>query len=376
VLLERLQIADFRNLEAVSLAPSPHATVVVGANGQGKTSLLEALYFLCTLRPLRANRLSELVRFGTELSRVSGRFTLGGAEREISVQIAAGLRQAFVDGKKAAKLEDYFGGLSVVAFTPDDLAVVKGGPELRRAFLDRAVFNRFPAYLREHRAYQRALKSRNRLLKENAPASYVEAYDEAVARTGARVLVRRRGLLDELGPRAVSAVRAISQLPDVGVGYTALHLGAHHPQTEEGLEKALLHALAERLGRDRERGFTSVGPHADDLQLTLGGRSARAYASQGQGRALVLGWKIAEIENVRAAFGRPPLLLLDDVSSELDPDRNAFLMHTVAESRAQVLLTTTDATLVARAAGPDTLWLRVDAGTVTEDARLRPARTG
>jgi DNA replication and repair protein RecF len=91
---------------------------------------------------------------------------------------------------------------------------------------------------------------------------------------------------------------------------------------------------------------------------------------------MVLGWKIAEIENVRAAFGRPPLLLLDDVSSELDPERNAFLMHTVAESRAQVLLTTTDASLVARAAGPDTLWFRVDAGTVTEDAHLRPARTG
>jgi len=369
VLLERLQIADFRNLQAVSLRPSPHASVVVGANGQGKTSLLEAVYFLCTLRPLRANRLSELVRFGTEQSTVTGRFSLGGAEREISVQVSAGIRQAFVDGKKAAKLEDYFGGVSVVAFTPDDLAVVKGGPEIRRAFLDRAVFNRFPAYLREHRAYQRALKSRNRLLKEHAAASYVEAYDEAVARTGARVL-------DELAPRAVSAVRAISQLPDVGVGYTALHLGAHHPQTEEGLEAALRHALTERLGRDRERGFTSVGPHADDLQMTLGGRSARAYASQGQGRALVLGWKIAEIENVRAAFGRPPLLLLDDVSSELDPERNAFLMHTVAESRAQVLLTTTDASLVARAAGPDTLWLRVDAGTVTEDARLRPARTG
>jgi len=377
VLLERLQVADFRNLEAVSLRPSPHATVVVGANGQGKTSLLEAVYFLATLRPLRANRLSELVRFGTERSSVTGRFTLGGAEREISVQVSAGLRQAFVDGKKAAKLEDYFGGVSVVAFTPDDLAVVKGGPDLRRAFLDRAVFNRFPAYLREHRAYQRALKSRNRLLKEHAPASYVEAYDEAVARTGARVLVRRHALLDELAPKAVAAVRAISQLPDVGVGYAALHLGAQHPRTEEAdLEHVLRNALTERLGRDRERGFTSVGPHADDLQLTLGGRSARAYASQGQGRALVLGWKIAEIENVRSAFGRPPLLLLDDVSSELDPDRNAFLMHTVAESHAQVLLTTTDAMLVARAAGPDTLWLRVDAGTVTEDARLRPARTG
>ena len=375
MLLESLQISDFRNLRSVSLHPSPRSTVVVGANGQGKTALLEALYFLCTLRPLRANRLSELVRFGTEQATVHGRFTLGGARREISVEISAGIRQAFVDGKKAARLEDYFGGVSVVAFTPDDLAVVKGGPEVRRVFLDRAVFNRFPAYLREHRAYQRALKSRNRLLKENAAPRYVEAYDETVARTGARVLVRRRALLDELGPRAVAAIQAIAQIPQVEVGYTALHLGTHHPQTEEGLEAALRHALAERLERDRDRGFTSAGPHADDLQLTLGGRSARAYASQGQGRAMVLGWKIAEIENVRAASGRPPLLLLDDVSSELDPERNAFLMHTVAESRAQVLLTTTDATLVSRAAGPDALWLKVEAGTVSEDARLRPARS-
>src|ERR1700745_289665 len=143
-------------------------------------------------RPLRANRLSELVRFGIEQSTVTGRFTLAGAEREISVQIAAGIRQAYVDGKKAAKLEDYFGGVSVVAFTPDDLSVVKGGPEVRRAFLDRAVFNRFPAYLREHRAYQRALKSRNRLLKEHAAASYVEAYDEAGARTGSPATAPRR----------------------------------------------------------------------------------------------------------------------------------------------------------------------------------------
>jgi DNA replication and repair protein RecF len=375
VLLEALQAVDFRNLQAASIQPSPHATVVVGSNGQGKTNLLEAVYFLCTLRPLRAGRLSELVRFGASRAEVRGRFTLAGAERTISVTVESGLRQAFVDGKKTAKLEDYFGGVSVVAFTPDDLAVVKAGPELRRAFLDRAVFNRFPAYLREHRAYQRALKSRNRLLKEGAPGDYVAAYDEAVAHTGARVVVRRRALLGELAPRAVAAIQAISRLPEVEVGYTAVHLGTHHAQTEESLEAAIREALVARLPRDRERGFTSVGPHADDLSLTLGGRSARAYASQGQSRAVVLGWKIAEIENVRAAFGRPPLLLLDDVSSELDPERNAFLMHTLAVSGAQVLLTTTDPALVSRAAGPDTLWLRVEAGVLTEDGRLRPARS-
>jgi DNA replication and repair protein RecF len=375
VLLETLQAVDFRNLQAASIQPSPRATVVVGSNGQGKTNLLEALYFLCTLRPLRASRLSELVRFGAARAEVGGRFSLAGAARSISVTVEAGIRQAFVDGKKVSHLEDYFGGVSVVAFTPDDLAVVKGGPELRRSFLDRAVFNRFPAYLREHRAYQRALKSRNRLLKEGAPADYVAAYDEAVARTGARVVVRRRALLGELAPRAVAAIQAISRLPEVEVGYTAVHLGTHHDQTEESLESAIREALASRLLRDRERGFTSVGPHADDLSVTLGGRSARAYASQGQSRAMVLGWKIAEIENVRAAFGRPPLLLLDDVSSELDPERNAFLMHTLAVSGAQVLLTTTDPALVSGAAGPDTLWLRVEGGVLTEDGRLRPARS-
>ena len=375
MLLETLQAVDFRNLQAASIQPSPRATVVVGSNGQGKTNLLEALYFLCTLRPLRASRLSELIRFGASRAEVGGRFSLSGATRSISVTVEAGIRQAFVDGKKAAKLEDYFGGVSVVAFTPDDLAVVKGGPELRRTFLDRAVFNRFPVYLREHRAYQRALKSRNRLLKERAPGDYVAAYDEAVARTGARVVVRRRALLAELGPRAVAAIRSISRLPEVDVGYTAVHLGTHHHQTEESLEAAMREALRARLPRDRERGFTSVGPHADDLSLTLGGRSARAYASQGQSRALVLGWKIAEIENVRAAFGRPPLLLLDDVSSELDPERNAFLMHTLAAGGTQVLLTTTDPALVSRAAGPDTLWLRVEGGVLTEDGRLRPARS-
>ena len=375
MLLEALQAVDFRNLEQVSLRPSPHATVVVGSNGQGKTNLLEAVYFLCTLRPLRANRLSELVRFGTARAAVMGTFTLAGARREISVEVASGIRQAFVDGKKAGRLEDYFGGVSVVAFTPDDLAVVKGAPELRRAFLDRAVFNRFPAYLREHRAYLRGLKSRNRLLKERAPADYVSAYDEALARAGSRVLTRRRSLLEEMAPRAVAAVRAIAQLPGVEIGYSAVHLGALGKQTEEELESALRQAMAERLDRDRDRGFTSVGPHADDLSLTLGDRSARAYASQGQGRALVLGWKIAEIDNVRSAFGRPPLLLLDDVSSELDPERNAFLMHTLAASGAQALLTTTDPALVARAAGPDTRWLRVEAGQVSEDVGLRPARS-
>ncbi len=364
-----LHVQDFRNLRQVTLPPSPHATIAVGQNGQGKTNLLEALYFLATLKPLRAGRLSELVRWGTSTARVSGRFLLKGAEREISVEVSGGVRQAFVDGKKASSLEDYFGGVSVVAFTPDDLEVIKGGPDARRGFLDRAVFNRFPAFLRESREYGRALKNRNRLLRAGpVEPAYLDAYDETLARAGARVYARRRALMAELAPRAQSTFASIGRTPEPAVyGYHPAHLGDVDVDggDEAALATALREALATRSRRDIERGFTSVGPHVDDVSVTLGGRSARAYASQGQQRALVLGWKIAEIENLEAAMGFLPLLLLDDVSSELDPERNAYLMNYLSASGAQVFLSTTDAGLVRHAAAQDTLWLHVHAGEVS-----------
>jgi DNA replication and repair protein RecF len=365
LLLQRLQLQDFRNLAQVDLAPSPHATVVVGRNGQGKTNLLEAVYFLCTLKPLRAGRLLELVRFQHTVARVAGRFALGGASREISVEIRDGLREATVDNKRTRALEEYFGGVSVVAFTPDDLAVVKGAPAERRTLLDRAVFNRFPGFLRASRTYLRALRNRNRLLKDGASLDYLEAYDEALAQTGSRILGLRRDLLTELAPRAEATVASIAQLSGATYAYTPAHLELDFARADvETLAEALRRALRSRLSRDQERGFTSVGPHADDLDIGLEGHPARTFASQGQARALVLGWKIAEIENLRAALGRSPLLLLDDVSSELDPERNAFLMRYLSSSGAQVLLTTTEPSLVRGAAGPDTHWLAVEQGSV------------
>jgi DNA replication and repair protein RecF len=358
----------FRNLKHVELRPGPRATVAVGENGQGKTNLLEGLYYLATLKPLRANKLSELVAHGEATARVTGRFVLNGAEREISVEIEAGARRASVDGKRAGTLEAYFGGVSVVAFTPDDLQVVKGGPDGRRGFLDRAVFNRFPAFLGESREYARALKSRNRLLKERAPVAHLSAWDATLARVGARLWVRRRALMRELATRAQGAFARIGRTEAPALyEYAPSHLPPEldfAEVTEPQLQTALAASLDQRLQRDSERGFTSVGPHVDDLELSLGTHAARAFASQGQARALVLAWKVAEIENLFAMSGFLPLLLLDDVSSELDPERNQFLMTYLAESGAQVFLTTTDPALVERAAGEGTVWYRVKGGEV------------
>jgi DNA replication and repair protein RecF len=345
--LSHLRARDLRNLAAVDLALGPRATVIAGQNGQGKTNLLEALYFLATLKPLRATRLAELVRFGSPLARVEGAFALSGVERQIAVEVEKGGRRAFVDGKPAASLESYFGGVSVVAFTPDDLALVKEGPEARRRFLDRAVFNRFPAYLQESRSYGKALRSRNRLLREGAEAALLSAFDTPLATAGARLWVRRRALLHELAPRAAKAFAEIS-LADPG----------------SDLDPGTLQ-LAYRVAGLEERGFTSVGPHADDLALRHKERLARSYASQGQQRAIVLALKLAEIDNLGEALGRPPLLLLDDVSSELDPQKNAHLMTTLRARAGQALLTTTDPRLVAAGAGEDAVYFSIRDGVLS-----------
>jgi DNA replication and repair protein RecF len=367
VRLLHLRCELFRNLTSVEVEPSVRATVAVGHNGAGKTNLLEALYYLATLKPLRASRLSELVQHGAPQAKVTGRFLLSGAERELSVEISDGSRASYVDGKRTTAFEDYFGGVSVVAFTPDDLMVVKGSPEGRRNFLDRAVFNRFPAHLNESRAYARALKSRNRLLKEQAPASHLEAWDGTLAKTGARLWTRRRALMNELATRAAGAFARIGRTEaPAQYAYAPSRLdGIDFANASEAeLEAALDAALKARVLRDLERGHTSVGPHVDDLMLSLGEQEARAYASQGQARAFVLAWKVAEIENLQATSGVLPLLLLDDVSSELDPERNAFLMAYLHDSGAQTLLTTTDPALVKRAAGEGTVWLTVEGGNV------------
>ncbi len=317
-----------------------------GPNGQGKTNFLEACYLACTLRPLRAQRLAELVNFGADAARVTAQFEMRGGDRAVEIEIAQGRRVARLDGKPLRDPDELFRELAVVAFTPDDLSLVRAGPDLRRRLLDRAVQNRHPAQLSDARDYLRALKSRNELLRQGAPDALREAFDGPLAQVGARIRLRREEILRELSP---FAERAFSQ---VARGEATLALsyqvagGDLQPivgESESALSARLAQGLSARLSRDRLRGFTSVGPHADDLSISLGEKPARAFASQGQARAIVLAFKIGEIENLRAQQGRAPLLLLDDVSSELDPERNAFLMRSLAALAGQVLLTTTDA---------------------------------
>ena len=370
VRLLSLHLRDFRNAAAADLTPSARTTVLVGPNGQGKTNLLEAIFFLATLKPLRASRLAELIRFGAERARVEGEFEGPGGTRRVAVELGAEGRTAFLDGKPLSgsdRLDDYFEGKAAVCFSPDDLLLVKGGPELRRRFLDRAAFNRWPAVLAEAREYLRALRSRNAALRA-AGSDVEESFRGPLVRAAARLLVRRHALVAELEPRATAAFREIcgGDAPSAHLAYRPAS-GMPPRGSEAELATRLHEILAARLTRDRERGYTSAGPHMDDLTLGLGGRGARPYASQGQQRALVLALKIAEIENLRERTGSPPLLLLDDVSSELDPEKNAYLLRYLATLPGQAFLTTTDRRLLESAAGPDAVFYRVSGGAFHRD---------
>jgi len=366
VRLLSLHLRDFRNVASADLEPSARATVLVGPNGQGKTNLLESVYFLSTLKPLRANRLAELVRFGAARARVEGEFEGPGGARRVAVEVGPAGRSAFLDGKplsSSEELEDYFEGKAAVCFSPDDLLLVKGGPELRRRFLDRAAFNRWPAVLAEARDYLRALRARNAALR-GSPAGVEESFRLPLVRAAARLLVRRHALVAELAPRVERAFREICG-PEAPPAELAYRPAAGMPSGggEAAIRDRLAEILALRHARDAEKGYTSAGPHMDDLTLALGGHGARPYASQGQQRALVLALKIAEIENLREQNGRPPLLLLDDVSSELDPEKNGYLLRYLAALPGQAFLTTTDRRLIEPAAGPGAVFYQVAGGS-------------
>jgi DNA replication and repair protein RecF len=359
-----LHLEDFRNLVAVAISPSPRLTVLIGENGQGKTNLLEAIYLLATLRPLRAGRLSELIRFGKERALVTATVDGPGGERTLGVEVVPKGRTAFLDHKPIDRLDAYLDGLAAVCFSPDDLQLVKGGPDGRRRFLDRAAFNRWPAVLGETREYVHALRERNAALRLGG-RQVEESFRAQLVRAGARLLRRRRDVVVELEPCLAAAFAQISgpAAPPAGMAYRPSG-GIRLDGDEAALAARFDEALASRLELDVERGYSTCGPHMDDLLLGVGGRSARVFASQGQQRAYALALRIAEVENLRAVQPRPPLLLLDDVSSELDPAKNGFLLAYVAGLPAQAFLTATDRRLIEPAAGAQTVFLEVHDGRV------------
>lgn len=331
-----------RNLRPVSLEPRERFNVFSGDNGQGKTNLLEAIFVIAALRSFRTSKLADLIAFGGERAKLGARVVKDDLTRVYEVEIAAGSRKVTLDGKAARPLARYFGGFNVVVFTPEDLGLPRASPADRRRFLDRGVFNLRPDYLATAQDYERVLKTRNTVLRQVGDGAIdrrraedmLAVYDLQLAQHGAKVIAARQAFVAAVRGELTTAFSSITR---TGLAVEARYVVRSAAETPDAIASAL---VAARM-KDFATRATQVGPHRDDLVFELEGHEAGAYASQGQLRAIMLAWKTAELQVLGRAHGDLPILLLDDVSSELDPQRNEHLFEHLATLAGQCFITTT-----------------------------------
>lgn len=351
-----LALSGWRNLAPLEVEPGPRFNVLGGENGQGKSNLLEAIRYVSALESFRGAGTDELVAVGAPSAQLVLRAHATPLLRTLGATLTSGKPRSLVlDGKRPSSGLAWLAVMPTVLFHPGDLALAQGGPEGRRLLLDRVLTEMDPAYGATLGTYQKALRSRNRLLRGESPdRRAVTAYDPILAQTGATLVASRRVVVEELAP---AAERVFGQIVGVEVPTTI-----RYRARVEGAEDAIRTALERSLEKDLARGYTAEGPHADDLVLEVKARGARHHASQGQQRVLVLALRVAELGVLEARTGRTPVLLLDDVSSELDAVRSDRFFALLSDLGSQVFLTTTRPELVA-VSGERVDW-RVRAGVV------------
>ena len=327
-----LEVRDFRSYASTEFRPDPEVNVLVGANGSGKTSILEAIGYLATLSSFRRSPDSALVRSGAVAAITRGEFMSGPTGAVVEIETPAlGRRRVLLNGKGGRSRADIAGVVALVAFLPDDLDLVKRGPAHRREYLDDLAAQTWPVAGTEQADYDRALRQRNALLRRegrHADEATLDVLDERLATLGALVLARRLGVVGLLSPVVSSFYADLGDHPEpVGWEYLSAGLGALGGERAAAtLVAPLAEAVAAARRADLDRRVTTVGPHRDDVIISLGGRDARTRASQGEQRSIALGMRLAAYTVLTERRGTTPVLLLDDVFSELDAERGQRLV--------------------------------------------------
>jgi len=324
-MLRDLRLRDFRCFDQLIFEPSPGLNLVIGPNAQGKTSLLEATCVLLRLQSPRSSSLTEAVRFDQPGFGLDGHWN----ERHMHVKFTNSLKAFTLDSKPQSRSADYLAVARVSWISNDDMQLVRGPGSHRRRYLDFLGAQVVPNYLRHLRAYERALRSRNALLKENRPRQEIDAFDKPLIEAGEALLSMRTELCSDVRPRVAEALKVISG------GSEALEI-SYQPGSPSDFSDAL------RASREEETRLrtTITGPHRDDIEILLEGRNAVSFASEGQQRSVALALKLGQARSLEASAGGPPLFLIDDVFGELDPDRRNNLLAALPAS-AQKLVTAT-----------------------------------
>ena len=370
-----LSVTDFRSWSQADLTFSPGVSVLVGANGQGKTNLVEAVGYLATLASHRVSSDAPLIRRGASTAVVRAAVVNEGRELTVQLGISAGkANRARVNRSPVSRTRDVLGIVRTVVFAPEDLALVRGDPAERRRLLDDLLVARAPRWAGVRAEYDKVLKQRSALLKTARNArgdtSTLDVWDAHLARTGAALVAGRLALVASLAPHVTRAYADVApESEPVGARYrskveaveAAAEPGASLPETVE-LEAALLEEMRRRRGQEIERGVCLVGPHRDELELTLGEGPAKGYASHGESWALALALRLAAFELLRGE-GSEPVLVLDDVFAELDTRRRRALARTAARAEQVLVTAAVDDDVPEELQGTRYV---VDSGTVSE----------
>lgn len=348
--VSHLQLVDFRSYESALLELEPGVSVFVGANGQGKTNLVEAIGYVANLGSHRVSSDTPLVRSGATRAIVSTRVIRDGRDMLVDLEINPGkANRARVNRGAAGRPRDVLGIVRTVLFAPEDLALVKGDPGERRRFLDELLVSRAPRMAGVRSDYERVLKQRNALLKSASSQlrrratpdlSTLEVWDSHLAETGAELLAARLGLVEELRPLVERNYAGLTESGGPAVPTyrcSAVEEGIEVPRDRPRLVTLLRTAMEDARERELQRGVSLVGPHRDELHLRLGDLPAKGYASQGESWSYALAFKLSAFDLLRAD-GDDPVLILDDVFAELDTERRGRLAERVRDAE-QVLVT-------------------------------------
>jgi DNA replication and repair protein RecF len=332
-----VHLERFRNLAAASLDVPVEGAVLVGANGQGKTNFLEAIHFLSRFRSFRGTRHADAIAFGAGHFRVAAavRYQDG---RSVALAIAADgdRRRVTLDGAAISRPHDVAGTLLAVTLRPEDLELVSGPPDARRAYVDELLSLVSRPYRRALGRYERVLRQRNELLRSaGGSLTQIEAWDEELIAAGAGLVVTRARLVDRLAERFAATAARVAADGEAGtydVEYApSVPVEPALAASEEAVRGAWSRALVERYEVDRARGWTTIGPHRDDLSIRQGGHDLARFGSQGERRTAAIALRLMEAEVLEADTGHRPVLLLDDVFSELDEGRSERLLDCLGE---------------------------------------------
>ena len=336
--LKNLSIKQFRNYHNIEIDFNPKLNVFVGRNAQGKTNLLESIYFLSLTRSHRTNSDKNLIQFEEEHLKVSGILQKRTTTVPLEIDLTAKGRITKVNYLKQARLSDYIGHMNVVLFAPEDLQLVKGAPTIRRRFIDMELGQIKPIYLSDLSSYNHVLKQRNTYLKstQNIDETFLSVLDDQLVEYGCRVMLHRLDFIKKLESFGQKKHFEISdQLEELSIKYQS----SVNFIDKENLVDSFKSSLKKSRSRDIFKKNTGVGPHRDDMIFLINGMEA-SFGSQGQHRSLVLSIKLAEIELMESITQESPILLLDDVMSELDNNRQLKLLETISHN-IQTFITTT-----------------------------------